>query len=85
MYVTNSDIQLQGSTEKKAILTSVLCVVVFVFCWLPYATVLILGHLPFAVDVPDFKPVTIAVAAVCAKVSAACNPFIYGSLHVKNK
>ncbi|XP_063725735.1 melanopsin-B-like [Symsagittifera roscoffensis] len=75
----------QHSTEKKAVITSLLCVVVFVFCWLPYATVLLVGHLPFDLQVAEFKPHTIALAAVCAKMSAACNPFIYGSLHVKKK
>ncbi|XP_063725033.1 melanopsin-like [Symsagittifera roscoffensis] len=70
-------------TEIRTAITSLLCVVVFVVCWMPYAVVMVIGHLPIKRLSTDFEPVTIAIAAVFAKVSAACNPFIYGSLHVK--
>merc|ERR1712226_1557185 len=69
------------NSELKIALTSLICVAVFVICWTPYAVILLVWHLPLQLS-PEFKPVTISIAAVIAKTSAAFNPFIYGSLHL---
>ncbi|XP_075239875.1 rhodopsin-like [Convolutriloba macropyga] len=69
-------------TELRAAMTSLTCVAVFVLCWTPYAIILFIWHLPFDLTI-EFRPMTISLAAVFAKMSAACNPFIYGSLHLK--
>merc|ERR1712226_1737698 len=72
------------NSELKIALTSLICVAVFVICWTPYAVILLIWHLPLQLS-PVFKPVTISIAAVIAKTSAAFNPFIYGSLHLNNE